>query len=463
MYCAACGAKNAADNNFCRQCGQKLEKTSSARISEDDFDRAKPEEEKVTALLEHAYRLRKENKIPEAIALCTEVLQLRPDSTTANSLLGQLYEQSGDRQKAIAQYERVLQLNPGSIADRVKLDELRDKAVAAPPAVKQSPRVVIMDHNGAPLRGGLLGGVALGLLLLISGGILALMIQNHARDTVNNSSSNVKQMANDVPSKNISQPDVNKSMENTVPSAQGADKMSGGQPSQASNSPSILSGFSAMPPITFNSAPPRNTVPPQIIYRTPVYTQPPVTPVRVPRPSAIAKNKTSAENNHESDMGSERVHLDGDSDPHNVVINVSNHDDKTNKTDKSVGKPEPHPDSKIVITPHKGTDTPVASNPPSSEASAAIAIGQEKLNKMDYASAIAAFRKALTEANDESGYVYEKLGDCYRQQNDNKNALTCYEHGIDEFKKLRSAGRQVDRAVNGIRICENGIKLCSSE
>ena len=96
MFCTACGEKNAANNRFCRQCGHKLEPAAATRISEDAFDRALPDDEQATALLERAYHLRKTGDLAGAIALCHEVLELKPASTTAHGLLGQLYEQNGE-------------------------------------------------------------------------------------------------------------------------------------------------------------------------------------------------------------------------------------------------------------------------------------------------------------------------------------------------------------------------------
>src|SRR3954468_21875645 len=87
MFCTDCGAKNVAESNFCRQCGHKLEKTSP-KISEEAFDRALPEEEQVSALLERAYRLRKAGDLAAAAALCEDALLLKPDSTSAHSLRG---------------------------------------------------------------------------------------------------------------------------------------------------------------------------------------------------------------------------------------------------------------------------------------------------------------------------------------------------------------------------------------
>src|SRR5579871_1098194 len=200
MFCTACGTKNGSDSNYCKQCGQKLEKFVPSKISEEDFDRALPENERVTALLERAYRARKEDNRIEAIRLCEEALLLHPDSTTAHSLLGQLYEQGGEREQAIREYTRVLELNPGSIADRVKLDQLREGAILAPPHKSPASQVVLMNRPGpssvspgARWTASFLGAGALILL----GGWLGL--QWHAHDTASHSHPNAPSVNATVP------------------------------------------------------------------------------------------------------------------------------------------------------------------------------------------------------------------------------------------------------------------------
>ena len=92
-----------------------------------------------------------------------------------------------------------------------------------------------------------------------------------------------------------------------------------------------------------------------------------------------------------------------------------------------------------------------------------ISVGLDKLNKMDYAGAIFAFKKALGGANDEAAYVYAQMGECYRNSNENRNATAMYARAVQAYRKLITDGRQIDKANEGIRLCENGIKLCSSE
>ena len=151
MFCSECGEKNAADSKFCQKCGTALHKPESSeprgRVSEEDYIRAMPDEERVTALLERAYRSKASGDPKAAIAFCNEAILVQPLSASAYSLLGQLYSAEGEHEAAITAYEKALQLNPGDIADRMKLDELRGgslpvRAAALPPMVgsMDSPR-----------------------------------------------------------------------------------------------------------------------------------------------------------------------------------------------------------------------------------------------------------------------------------------------------------------------------------
>src|SRR5204863_4871698 len=100
-------AKNSQESNFCKQCGLKMDRPAPVKISEEAYDRARPEEEQVSALLERAYHLRSLGDTAGAIAVCEEALDLKADSTSAHSLLGQLYAQVGMRDRAILAYARV--------------------------------------------------------------------------------------------------------------------------------------------------------------------------------------------------------------------------------------------------------------------------------------------------------------------------------------------------------------------
>ncbi|HEV2471622.1 MAG TPA: zinc-ribbon domain-containing protein, partial [Chthonomonadales bacterium] len=101
MFCTTCGTRNGISSKFCKQCGAALEPTSPNRISEEEYDKALPDEEQVGLLLERAYQLRNQNKLEAAIVSCEDALKLRPNSTSVHALLAQLWEAHGDKDRAI--------------------------------------------------------------------------------------------------------------------------------------------------------------------------------------------------------------------------------------------------------------------------------------------------------------------------------------------------------------------------
>jgi tetratricopeptide (TPR) repeat protein len=475
MFCSSCGAKNAAESNFCRQCGRKLDRASSPKISEEAFDRALPESEQVTALLERAYRLRKASDLPGAIALCKEVLDIRPDSTTAHGLLGQLYEQNGERDRAVEQYERVLQLNPGSIADRVKLDDLREGGPKRPEARNSVPKVVIIDPNGAPIRGAMAwGGVGVAALLILSGAALAIAFNHHTPENPGDARIGVYPPKAGV----------------TVERTPGGDSKPGGTGSTPVQ-PSLGAGPGAATSASSRSATSNNGLaysfpPPAMQYGgPPVYVFPQQGIVQRQPASSPGVPSGAARRAPKTGTPPERVPTDGDiqdsqrivlnvsdgsngGDAHNPTIRISKSTDSAStpnsaSTSKSGSTAGHDPGSSMKIREHPGPVDNSSATAPSSEANALIAVGQEKLNKMDYAGANIAFRKALAGANDEAAYVYQKMAETDQALNDNKNALAMYEKARDEYKKLMTAGRQVDRATEGIRVCQTGITICSRE
>jgi len=461
MFCNSCGAKNVAESNFCRQCGRKMDKQSAPKISEEAFDRALPEDEQVTALLERAYRRRKENDLVGAIAICNEVLQLRPESTTAHGILGQLYEQNGEREKAVEQYERVLKLNPGSIADRVKLDDLREGVARPDTRNRGKSQVVIVDPNGAPLRALMIWGIGLCAVLILTGAALAVAFSRHDTQQANNQNGSY-------PTKQVSL-DGQNSRANS-----GADEAGSGRSStQSASSAPAGSGFGSS---AYN---------PQYGFPAIQYTAPPPVYVYPQAPSPhpglqVAKNNSAGTSPSrpvktvvpperdfsDADRNSERIHLnvtegsDPANDGHNIPVPNASHDQLNARPGPNQG---PDSSGKIVVRPHQGSTDASASFTPSAESAALMAVADEKLRKLDYAGAIIAFGKALAGANDETAYVWQQMGECYRNMNQNKNATSCYEHGRDEYNKLIKAGRQVEHATTGLKICENGIKICGSE
>jgi hypothetical protein len=81
-------------------------------------------EQRGQRLLEEAFRLSEEGRILAAIQACEQALAVNPNSVSAHSLLGTLYERQGDRESAIREYEQVLTLSPESTVERRRLNEL---------------------------------------------------------------------------------------------------------------------------------------------------------------------------------------------------------------------------------------------------------------------------------------------------------------------------------------------------
>ena len=78
----------------------------------------------VYALLAQANLLRMRGRWEEAVGQCMAALHLTPDSPSAQSLLGDIYENQGRFDDAIQWYRMALDANPDSPADRLKLDRL---------------------------------------------------------------------------------------------------------------------------------------------------------------------------------------------------------------------------------------------------------------------------------------------------------------------------------------------------
>lgn len=78
----------------------------------------------VYALLAQANLLRVRGHWEEAAQKCMAALRLAPDSSSANSLLGDIYENQGRYDDAAQWYRMALDVDPDSPADRLKLDLL---------------------------------------------------------------------------------------------------------------------------------------------------------------------------------------------------------------------------------------------------------------------------------------------------------------------------------------------------
>ncbi len=139
MYCQDCNTGNSVDSKYCKECGAKINsgyRTMMLSIQDLPLHQSDEDVETLTRLLDMAFWHNQAGNTDAAITACEAALAVNPHSTTAHSLLGTLYEKTGDNTKAIHHFESVLALNPDSQADAQKLEQLRRgvhvRAVAPP-------------------------------------------------------------------------------------------------------------------------------------------------------------------------------------------------------------------------------------------------------------------------------------------------------------------------------------------
>lgn len=150
MYCHDCNTANSVDSKYCKECGAKInEGYRTMMLSVQDLPLGQSEEtlDRLTRLLDMAFWHNEAGNVAAAITASEAALAINPNSTTAHSLLGSLYEKKGENAQAIHHFEAVLALNPDSAADAAKLDQIRRgvhvKAVAPPLTHQLVPPVLV--------------------------------------------------------------------------------------------------------------------------------------------------------------------------------------------------------------------------------------------------------------------------------------------------------------------------------
>ena len=106
----------------------------------------------VYALLAQANLLRMRGRWDESVDNCMAALRLAPDSPSAQSLLGDIYENQGRLDDAIQWYRMALDASPDSPADRLKLDRLlRRQAPLLHGSHETSPGELDIEQDDAPI------------------------------------------------------------------------------------------------------------------------------------------------------------------------------------------------------------------------------------------------------------------------------------------------------------------------
>jgi len=150
VYCHDCNTANTVDSKYCKECGAKInDGYRTMMLSVQDLPLGQSEEtlDRLTRLLDMAFWHNEAGNVAAAITASEAALAINPNSTTAHSLLGSLYEKKGEDTQAIHHFEAVLALNPDSAADAAKLDQIRRgvhvKAVGPPITQQLVPPVLV--------------------------------------------------------------------------------------------------------------------------------------------------------------------------------------------------------------------------------------------------------------------------------------------------------------------------------
>ncbi len=180
MECSTCKNVNDDNSRFCKECGSKLTAAPPTTPEEKapETPTLAPEEiEKrrlrAAELLPRALAFSEKGALAEAIATAEEAAGLNPASTAAHTLLANLYEKVGQRERAIAAMKKVVALAPDDAAEKARLEALqRDTArrAAAPPEPSRdekprSPIAYWLPRVGASLAGALVLGVGISAVM----------------------------------------------------------------------------------------------------------------------------------------------------------------------------------------------------------------------------------------------------------------------------------------------------------
>lgn len=98
-------------------------------------------------LLARANLLRMRGQWDEAVAVCTEALRRAPESATAHSLLGDIYEAQGKLDDALQWYGMAVDLAPNRPADREKLERVTQAQRARLRAADDARAQALTDHR----------------------------------------------------------------------------------------------------------------------------------------------------------------------------------------------------------------------------------------------------------------------------------------------------------------------------
>jgi tetratricopeptide (TPR) repeat protein len=386
-----------ADARYCPSCGAPIE----------GGDELTARREQAERLLQEAMRLSEQGREEEALLACEGALALQPDLLPALSLKALLHERRGQIEQAIETYQRVVQLNPLSVTERARLESLRRQPRAAVRPAALSARPLWLDALPGVLA--LLGA---GMVLMV--GLVALLRLTAPTTTP----------AATPPAPAASTPPPPAPSPNATPANPPAPTESPAAPSV----PPVLvdpSQLALAPSETVS--PPRGSIP----------ATPPTPKTDAPAPSTPSNAQNSANGKEATNRAQSDLMPD-------------------------VEVREPRQEGVYEIYVHKGE---AASEPSRSNANPAPArenpLETARRHQMagNYRQAIEAYQQALPTAPSQ-GEVYQQIAICYLRLGDKPNARTHFLRAIEAYQAQIQRGERVDAAREGIRACEQGLKLC---
>lgn len=361
--------------------------------------------EQAERLLREAMSLNEQGRYEEALLACEGALALEPEMLPALSLKALLHEKRGQIDQAIETYQRVVQLNPLSVSERARLETLRRQPRAAVRIQTPASRPLWVEALPA-----VLAFIGAGVVLVI--GLAAIL-----------------RLSTPSPQPAPSAPPA---FESTAAPQQPAP-----QPSPAVNPPAQSeSPAPAVPPVMVDpsrlaiapaqetASPPRGVIP----------------PAPASKPTEPGKSGKS----DKSDMPNSKSQPQSDLMP-DVEVRESQ---QQGIYEIYVHKGEPS---------QEGNASP--SHQPPQPREDALEIARRHQMAGNYQEAIEAYKQALPTAPSQ-GEVHQQIAICYLRLNDKANARAHFQQAIQAYQLQIQRGQNVDAAREGIRACEQGLKLC---
>ncbi len=446
MFCTQCGTKNGSDANFCKQCGRRLDRPAVLKLTDEQAAELEQPEEKVDRLLAAAFKARKAGEMEAAIAACEEAIAIRPESTSAHSLLGILYERQGEREKAVAQFERVLELNPGSIADREKLEQLKDSTTSL------TPRKIISNHHapsaGKAPRPWLPVAVAAAVFIIVLLAGSWAMLGHSVRPTRASGGAPLPRPVSIAQAPQTAQPTAStpapKATASIDPYAAWGSLME-----------RAYANAAARPQVTESRPRPQESsreVPP-----APILIQPQdlkarpnsVPPTLRPESDGVVHLPEGGTSGGAPEPGTTSAQ------PLETATAPPGSQAQRNLGKISIIVSEDTPSGRAVSTASAN-----GNSSGSMDSRNHRAIAQQAQMQGNYPSAIKEYSRALDGAGDDSAFIHQQIALCYQRLDQRDSAITHYRDAIAEYNKQIAAGRNVESAKRGIRFCDDGIRVC---